>query len=154
MRMRVWSLASLSGLRTQYYHELWWGSQMQLGSSAAVAVVMQAGSCSSNLTPSLGISTCCRCDPKKCKKRKKKEWKQKNDQIKESKWWPCMDWWCNSVIKRTTNSVLYIWFHLLSLKEEGNSLLKIVRRKRKLRVSHNKEQMESSRRGAVVNESD
>ena len=35
----------------------------------AVAVV-QAGNCSSNLTPSPGISICCRCGPKKKKKMK------------------------------------------------------------------------------------
>ena len=39
---------------------------MQLRSGVAVAVV-QAGSCSSNLTPSLGISICCRYS---CKKKK------------------------------------------------------------------------------------
>ena len=41
---------------------------MWLGSGIAVAV-MQAGSCRSNLTPSLGTSICCRCDPKKEKKK-------------------------------------------------------------------------------------
>ena len=37
---------------------------MQLPSSVAVAV---ASSCSSNSTPSLGTSVCCRCGPKKIK---------------------------------------------------------------------------------------
>ena len=37
---------------------------MWLRSAVAVAVV-QAGSCSSHLTPSLGTSICCRCSPKK-----------------------------------------------------------------------------------------
>ena len=41
---------------------------MQLRPSIAVAVV-QAGSCSSNLTPSLGTSICPRCSPKKQKKK-------------------------------------------------------------------------------------
>ena len=36
---------------------------MQLRSCVTVAVV-QAGSCSSESTPSLGTSTCCRCGPK------------------------------------------------------------------------------------------
>ena len=38
--------------------------------AVAVAVAV-AGSCSSNLTPSLGTFICCRCAPKK----KKKRWK-------------------------------------------------------------------------------
>ena len=38
MRFRVQSLASLSGLRIQHCHELWCGSQTQLGSHVAVAV--------------------------------------------------------------------------------------------------------------------
>ena len=38
--MRLWvpSLASLSGLRIQRCHELWYRLQMQLGSDVAVAV--------------------------------------------------------------------------------------------------------------------
>ena len=52
-------------------HELWCRSQTQLGSSIAVAVV-QAGSCSSSLTPSLGTSICFGCGPKKQKKKKKR----------------------------------------------------------------------------------
>ena len=60
MRMWVRTLASLSGLRIRCCHELWCGSEMQLGSGIAVAVV-QASSSSSNLTPSLGTSVCCRC---------------------------------------------------------------------------------------------
>ena len=42
---------------------------MRLGSHVAVAVVL-AGSCSSNLTPSLGTSMCHGCGPKKEKKKK------------------------------------------------------------------------------------
>ena len=45
---------------------------MQLRSDVAVAVV-QASRCSSDSTPSLGTSICCRCGPKKEKKRAKKE---------------------------------------------------------------------------------
>ena len=33
---------------------------------------MQAGGCSSNWTPSLGTSICCRCGPKKTKEKEKK----------------------------------------------------------------------------------
>ena len=42
---------------------------MQLGSGIAVAVV-QASSYSSELSPSLGTSMCCRCSPIKTKKKK------------------------------------------------------------------------------------
>ena len=64
--MRMWapSLASLSGLRIQCCHELWYRSQIRLGSGVSVAVV-QAGSCSSDSTPSLGTSICHRCSTKK-----------------------------------------------------------------------------------------
>ena len=71
MRTRVQSLAPLNGLRIQHYRELWSKLQTWLGSRIAVAVA-QAGSCSSDLTPSLETSICCRYDPKKTKKKKKK----------------------------------------------------------------------------------
>ena len=41
---------------------------MQLGSHVAV-VVVQASSCSSDSSHSPGTSVCCRCDPKKTKKK-------------------------------------------------------------------------------------
>ena len=66
MRMQVGSLTSLSGLRIQHCLELQCNSQMQLASDVAVAVA-QAGSCSSNLTPSLGASMCCTFSPGKIK---------------------------------------------------------------------------------------
>ena len=71
MRMQVRSLALLSGLRIWSCHKLWRSSQTRLGSCVAMAV-MQAGSCSSDLTPSRGTSICCGCRPKKTKKKKKK----------------------------------------------------------------------------------
>ena len=43
---------------------------MQLGSGVAVALA-QAGSYSSDLTPNPGTFTCCKCGPKKPKKKKK-----------------------------------------------------------------------------------
>ena len=46
---------------------LWCGSQTGLGSGIAVAVV-QAGSCSSHWTPSLGTSICRGCGPRKRQK--------------------------------------------------------------------------------------
>ena len=71
MRLWVRSLASLSGLRIQRCHELWCRSQTRLRSGMAVAVV-QASSYSSNKTPSLGISLCRGCGPKKTKRPKKR----------------------------------------------------------------------------------
>ena len=69
--MRIWvqPLASLSALRIQCCHELRCRLQMQLGSGIGVAVV-EAGSCSSNLIPSLGTSICRR-DSTKSKKQNK-----------------------------------------------------------------------------------
>ena len=69
--MRIWvqSLVLLGGIRIQRCLELWCRLQTQLGSDVAVAVA-QTGSCSSNLTPSLGISVRHRCGLKN--KRKKK----------------------------------------------------------------------------------
>ena len=56
-RLRVQSLASLSGLRIWGCHELWCSLQMRLRSGVAVALT-QAGCNSSNQTPSLGIPMC------------------------------------------------------------------------------------------------
>ena len=67
MRMQVWTLASLSGLRIQQCHELWYRSQTQLGSCVAMAVVW-ASSYSSYSTHSLGTFICYRYSPKKIKK--------------------------------------------------------------------------------------
>ena len=71
MRMRVQSLASLSGLRIRHCHELWCRPQTWLGSHVAVAVA-QAVSYSSNWTPILGTSICRGCGPNKSKDKKKK----------------------------------------------------------------------------------
>ena len=64
MRTRVQSLASLSGLKIWSCHELWCRSQMRLGSHVVVAV---AGIYSSDWTPSLEISVCHGCSPKRPK---------------------------------------------------------------------------------------
>ena len=66
--MQVQSLASLSGLRIWHCCELWCRLPMCLRSGIAVAVAV-ASSCSSNLTPSLGISKCHGSGPEKKKKR-------------------------------------------------------------------------------------
>ena len=68
--MQVCSLASISGLRIWHCHELWCRLQTWLRSCAAVAGA-QAGSCSSDLTPSLGISICCQCGPEKQQQQQK-----------------------------------------------------------------------------------
>ena len=56
---------------------------MWLRSHITVAVTV-AGSCSSDLTPSLGISICCRCNPKKQKTKNKKQNPKKQDQLRLS----------------------------------------------------------------------
>ena len=70
VRMRVQSMALLSGLRIRCCCKLQHRSQMQIKSRIAVAVVSTA---SSNLPPSLGTSICHRCGSKKKKREKKKE---------------------------------------------------------------------------------
>ena len=77
------SLALLSGLRIRHCREVWCRSQTRLGSHNAVAVV-QASSYRSDLTPSLGISICRGCSPKKTKKEKKKKRKRRSQAIKWS----------------------------------------------------------------------
>ena len=72
MRTQVGPLASLPGLRIRCCRELSCRLKRQLRSHVAVAVG-QAGSCSSDSTPSLGTSISCGCGPKKTKKKKKKK---------------------------------------------------------------------------------
>ena len=73
MRLQVWSMALLSGLTIRRCRELWCRTQTLLGSGIAVAV---AGSCSSDLTPSLGTPICRGYSPKKKKKKKLTKQKQ------------------------------------------------------------------------------
>ena len=72
MRTRVQSLALLIGLRIQHYRELWCRWKMWLGSCCCCdcGVGQQL---SSDLTPSLGTSICCRGGPKKQKQKPKKQ---------------------------------------------------------------------------------
>ena len=72
MMLWVQSLASVSGLRIRHCHELWCKSQTQLRSDVGVALA-QAGSNSSNWTPSLGTSICCRYSPKKDERQANKQ---------------------------------------------------------------------------------
>ena len=76
MRFQVQSLVLLSGLRIWRCHELWYRSQMWLGSGIAVAVAYDS-SHSSNSTSTLGSSICHRYSPKKQKTNKKKNLKIK-----------------------------------------------------------------------------
>ena len=69
MRLRVRSLASLRGLKIWGCRELWCRSQTWLGSCIAAALV-QAGSYSSDETPSLGTSICHGSSPRNGKKTK------------------------------------------------------------------------------------
>ena len=68
MTQRVKNLTSIhedaSGLKIRHCRKLQPKSGMQFISGIAVAVV-QAGSCTSDLTPSLGIAICCEYGPKK-----------------------------------------------------------------------------------------
>ena len=75
MRMRVPSLALLSGLRIGCCLELWHRAQKRLGSCVAVAVAV-AGSYSSDSAPSLGTPMFHGCGPKKKKEKKKKKKKR------------------------------------------------------------------------------
>ena len=68
MRMRVQSPTPLSGFKIRHCCELHCRPKTWLESGIALAVAY-AGSCSSNLTPSLGNSICCRGSPKKKKKK-------------------------------------------------------------------------------------
>ena len=72
VRMQVQSLASLSGLGIQHCLKLQQSSQIWLGYGMAVAVE-QSSNCSSDLSPSLGISICRRGGPKKFKKERERE---------------------------------------------------------------------------------
>ena len=83
MRLQVQSLASLSGLRIQDCCELWCRSQTRFGSHMAVAVV-QAGSYSSNSTPSLATSICRRFGPKKTKDKTQTNKQKSSPLLKES----------------------------------------------------------------------
>ena len=65
MRLWVQFLTSLSGLRIWCCHELWCKLQTWWLGSGIIVAVAQAGSYSSDSTPSLGTSICRECSPKK-----------------------------------------------------------------------------------------
>ena len=85
MRMQVPSLASLSGSGIRRCPELWYRWKIRLGSRLAAAVV-EAGSCSSVWTPSLGTSIRHRRGSKRQKKREERE-KAKEKRIIDEYFW-------------------------------------------------------------------
>ena len=75
MRMRVQFLALVSGSKIRHCRELGAGHRCSLDPSLlwlwlGLAVVAQAGRCSSDSTPNLGNSICHECSPKGKKKKK------------------------------------------------------------------------------------
>ena len=72
MRLQVRSLALLNRLRIRHCHELWCRSQTRFRSHVAVAL-MDAGGCSSDLTPTLGTSMCHGSGSRKGRKTQKKK---------------------------------------------------------------------------------
>ena len=85
MKLRVQSLALLSGLRIRHCCELWCRLQMWLWSRVAVALA-QAGGYSSDSTPSLGTSIC-RGSGLRNSKKKTKTNKQTNKISKSREHW-------------------------------------------------------------------
>ena len=90
---------------------LWCRSQIWLRSHVAVAVV-KAGGYSSNLTPSLGSSTCCACGPKKTKqnqnKNKKDPPKKQTPQINKPLPW-------THINRQIKNQIAFFWALFCSL---------------------------------------
>ena len=73
MSFRVQSLSLLSGLRIRHCHELWCGSQMQLGSCTAVAVVYAGGYSSLAWEPPYAAGAALEKAKRQIKKKKRKE---------------------------------------------------------------------------------
>ena len=84
MGMPVRSLALLSGLRIWCCCELWCGSRTRLRSGVTVTMAL-ASSCSSDSIPSLEISMCCGCGPKKMSERKKERERERKEGGKEGR---------------------------------------------------------------------
>ena len=76
--MRVRSLASLSGLGIQWYHELWCRSQRRFESRVAVAVVLAAGY-GSDLPPTRELPHAAGAAIKRQKRNKAKHPKKKKE---------------------------------------------------------------------------
>ena len=78
-------------VKDQHCCELRCRSQTQLRSHVVVAVAW-VGSCSSDLTPSLGTPICCRCGPKK-KKKKKSLWQRPVEETHSTRFDPIFPKW-------------------------------------------------------------
>ena len=103
MRIRVWSLASLSELKIQHYHELWCRSQTWVGSHIAVA-----GSCISN--SSLGNCIHHEWGPQKKKKKDRKKRKGKKQKLAI---WHLNFFWANCFVPWWPENYSY-WLALVA----------------------------------------
>ena len=184
MRLWVQSLAPLSGSRIQHCHDLWCRLQTQFRSGIAVAVV-QASGYSSSWTPSLGISICRGCSPKKTKRQKKNnEWRILLKKIKSRTTILSSNSISGNISEGDENTILkrYLHFHVYSSKIYNSQSMEtnwvstngwmdkedivcgcvcvcvcvhicngiLFSYKKRIKYCH----LWSSRRGAVVNESD
>ena len=91
VRMWVWSLAFLSGLRSWRCRELWYRLQTQLGSM--LLWCWRRPAAEAPVTLSLGNSICHECDPKKETEREREREKQ--------------NWW--KVLVKHTSLFLQLW---------------------------------------------
>ena len=71
MKKRVRSLAPISGLRIWHCRELWYAGRRRSLDPVLLWLRHRPGSCSSNLTPTMGTSPCPRYGPKRKKEKKK-----------------------------------------------------------------------------------
>ena len=133
MRMRVQSLALLSGLRIRHCHELWCRSQIPLGSRIAVTAVW-GQRCSAHSTHSLGISICHGFDPRKQKNKNKKDKKQnqkpKTTTNKKTQAFPPNKYLKDKILKlvqkRKKKYILYWFLNKISYSAPHNMLIVIV----------------------------
>ena len=86
MRIRVPSLALISGLRMWHCHKLCCRSQMMRLRAGVTMNVVQASCCSSPSTPSLGTFIWCGCSPTKQKKKKKKKKRERESERARAKY--------------------------------------------------------------------
>ena len=121
MRMWIWSLALLRGLRIHRCHELWCRSQTWLRSGIDVAVAY-AGSCSSDSTPSLGTSMSWGCSLKKKKKNVKKKEKCIGKLVMNSIWFLLMLSKAGTSDPKNRKEILFWNIPVLRIKDLVDSL--------------------------------